>query len=69
MVQAHALRILVETCETSGLLVRLDAFHLDDFGAGEHVGEFDWGSTFLLILYDFLDALLDRVALGRSLVV
>ena len=69
MVQAHALRILVETRETSGLLVGLDAFHLDDFSAGEHVGEFDRCATFLLVLYDFLDALLDRVALGRSLVV
>lgn len=69
VIKAEALRILVEASETSSLLVWLDAFHLDDLGAGENVGELDWGATLFLVLNNFANAFLYRVTLRRSLIV
>ena len=57
MVDAEALRVLVQAGERPALVIGLDAFHLNDLGAGQHVRELDWASTFLLVLDDFGDVL------------
>ena len=69
VVAAHALRVLVQAGEAAALVVRLDALHLDDLGAREHVLKLDRRSVLLLVLDDFLDVLLDSVAHVKSLVV
>jgi hypothetical protein len=53
----EALGVLVESSERPALVIRLDTFHLNHLGAGQHVRELDWASAFLLVLDDFGDVL------------
>ena len=78
VVHTKALGVLIEARKASGFFIGSDAFHFDDFGTGEDVGELDGAPAFLLISNDLKyvffhgvtlrDILLMLVALIRILV-
>jgi hypothetical protein len=59
MEDTEALRVLVESGERPALVIGLDSLHLDDLGPGKHVGKLNWASSFLLVLNDFGNVLLN----------
>jgi hypothetical protein len=55
MVDAEALRVLVQAGERPALVIWLDALHLDDLGPRENIGELNRASALLLVLDDLPD--------------
>ena len=68
MIGAEHAGILIQTSETSGLVVWLDILQLNNFGSGKSIGELDGISLLDLILNDLLNVLLNSKTLIQTFV-